>query len=54
MEIDRVPFETRIEKRLVALMGDLARHKNMTVGEMLKEIFLHTFEKVSSIGFFLD
>jgi len=50
MEIERVPLETRIEKRLAALMGDLARHKNMTVGEMLEEIFLHSFEKVSSGG----
>ena len=50
MEIERVPLETRIEKRLAALIGDLARHKNMTVGEMLEETFLHTFEKVSSGG----
>lgn len=50
MEIERVPFETRIEKRLAALMSDLARHKNMNVGEMLEETFLHTFEKVSSGG----
>ena len=50
MEIERVPFETRIEKRLAALMGDLARHKNMSLGEMLEETFLHTFEKVSSGG----
>jgi len=27
MEIERVPFETRIEKRLAALLADLARHK---------------------------
>ncbi|MEO8428690.1 MAG: hypothetical protein ABI651_16445 [Verrucomicrobiota bacterium] len=50
MEIERVAFETRIEKRLAALMGDLARHKNMSVGEVLEETFLHTFEKVSSGG----
>ena len=50
LEIERVPLETRIEKRLAALMGDLAQHKNMTVGEMLEETFLHTFEKVSSGG----
>jgi len=50
MEIERVPLETRMEKRLAALIGDLARHKNMTVGEMLEETFLHTFEKVSSGG----
>ena len=50
MEIERVPFETRIEKRLASLMTDLARHKNMTVGEMLEEMLLHSFEKVSSGG----
>jgi hypothetical protein len=31
-------------------MGDLARHKNMSVGEMLEETLLHTFEKLSSGG----
>jgi catechol 2,3-dioxygenase-like lactoylglutathione lyase family enzyme len=50
MEIERVPFETRIEKRLAALMNDLARHKQLTVGEMLEEIFLHSFEKVPRGG----
>ena len=50
MEIERVPFETRIEKRLAALLGDLAQHKNMTVGEMLEEAFLHSFEKLPKGG----
>jgi uncharacterized glyoxalase superfamily protein PhnB len=50
LEIERVNFEARIEKRLAALMGDLARHKNMSVGEMLEETFLHTFEKVPKGG----
>jgi len=50
MEIERVRLETRIEKRLAALIGDLARHKNMTVGEMLEETLLHTFEKVPRGG----
>lgn len=42
--IERVPFEARIEKRLAALLQDLAQHKKMTLGEMLEETFLHTFE----------
>jgi predicted enzyme related to lactoylglutathione lyase len=50
LEIERVPFEARIEKRLAALLDDLARHKNMTIGEMLEETFLHTFEKVPKGG----
>ena len=32
------------------LLADLARHKNMTLAEMLEETFLHTFEKVSGGG----
>jgi uncharacterized glyoxalase superfamily protein PhnB len=50
LQIDRVPIETRIEKRLAALMHDLARHKDMTVGEMLEETLLHTFEKIPGGG----
>jgi glyoxalase/bleomycin resistance protein/dioxygenase superfamily protein len=50
LEIERVTVEARIEKRLAALMDDLARHKQMTIGEMLEETFLHTFERVPSGG----
>ena len=50
LDIERVPFEARIEKRLAALLDDLARHKNMSIGEMLEETFLHTFEKVPKGG----
>jgi catechol 2,3-dioxygenase-like lactoylglutathione lyase family enzyme len=50
IEIDRVPVHTRIEKRLAALMQDLARHKGMTVGEMLEETLLHTFEQLPRGG----
>lgn len=50
LPIDRVSVETRIEKRLAALMRDLASHKSMSVGEMLEETLLHTFEKVRSGG----
>ena len=50
LQIKRVPFKARIEKRLAALLQDLARHKKMTAGEMLEETFLHTFEKVSADG----
>src|SRR5205807_1166069 len=45
MQIERVQFEARIEKRLAALMNELARHKEMTLGEMLEETLLHSFEK---------
>ena len=50
LHIERVPIEARVEKRLAALLGDLARHKNMNLGEMLEETFLHTFEKVPKGG----
>lgn len=49
-EVERVPFHSRIEKRLAALMTDLAQHKNMSIGEMLEELFLHSFEKVPRDG----
>lgn len=50
MEVERVRLDARLEKRLAALIGDLARHKGMTVGEMLEETLLHTFEKVPRGG----
>jgi len=50
LPIERVSVETRLEKRLAALLHDLARHKNMTVGEALEETLLHTFEKVAGGG----
>jgi uncharacterized glyoxalase superfamily protein PhnB len=46
MEIERVTLEVRLEKRLAALLAGLARHKNMTVGETLEEMLLHSFEKL--------
>jgi hypothetical protein len=45
-----VLVKARIEKRLASLLRDLARHKQMTVGETLEETLLHTFERVSGEG----
>lgn len=50
LQVARVHVKTRIEKRLAALMVDLAKHKNMTVGELLEETLLHTFEQVPGGG----
>ena len=50
LPVKRVSLEARIEKRLAALVRDLARHKDMTVGEMLEETLLHTFEKADGGG----
>jgi uncharacterized glyoxalase superfamily protein PhnB len=44
VKVERVEIQARIEKRLAALLGDLAEHKGMTVGETLEETLLHTFE----------
>lgn len=44
VKIERVQVEARLEKRLVAVMEDVAAHKGMTVSEMLEETLLHTFE----------
>ena len=50
LKIERVALEARIEKRLASLLGDLAQHKGMTVGEMLEEMALHSFEKLPNGG----
>ena len=50
LDIERVPLEMRMEKRLAALLADLAQHKNMTVGETLEEMLLHSFERVPTNG----
>lgn len=42
--IERVDVPVRLEKRLAALLHDLAAHKRMTVSSLLEEILLHTTE----------
>jgi catechol 2,3-dioxygenase-like lactoylglutathione lyase family enzyme len=42
--IERVDVQVRMERRLASLMMELAEHKGMTIGEMLEETLLHTFE----------
>lgn len=42
--IQRVGLEARIEKRLAALLADLAEHKRMSISELLEETVLHSFE----------
>jgi catechol 2,3-dioxygenase-like lactoylglutathione lyase family enzyme len=44
LEIDRVDVPVRLERRLAALLEDLAHHKGMTIGNCLEETLLHTFE----------
>lgn len=42
--IERVDVPVRLEKRLAALLNDLAEYKRMSVSGLLEEILLHTSE----------
>jgi len=44
VEIERVDVPVRLEKRLAALLHDLAEHKRMSLASCLEEILLHTCE----------
>jgi catechol 2,3-dioxygenase-like lactoylglutathione lyase family enzyme len=45
IKIERVDVPVRLEKRLAALLTDLAAHKNMSISSCLEETLLHTFER---------
>jgi len=44
LPVERVEVPVRLEKRLAALVHDLAEHKRMSVSSLLEEILLHTNE----------
>lgn len=46
IKIERVDVPVRLEKRLAALLRDLAEHKRMSVNSTLEEILLHTNDGV--------
>jgi uncharacterized glyoxalase superfamily protein PhnB len=46
LEIERVDVAVRLEKRLAALLYDLAEHNHMSVTSCLEETLLHTLEGV--------
>jgi catechol 2,3-dioxygenase-like lactoylglutathione lyase family enzyme len=46
LKIERVDVHVRLEKRLAALLQDLAEHKHMSLGSCMEETFLHTFEPI--------
>lgn len=46
VKIERVDVPVRLEKRLAALLQDLAQHKRMTLDGCLEEILLHTNDGV--------
>lgn len=46
IEIERVDPGIPLERRMLALLHDLAEHKRLTLSETLEEILLHSFEKI--------
>ena len=44
--VERVELSGRVEKRLAAVIRDLAIETGRTVGEVIEEVFLHSFEPV--------
>jgi uncharacterized glyoxalase superfamily protein PhnB len=50
LPVERVPLEARLEKRLAALLHDLAEHKGLSLTETLEETLLHTFEQIDDEG----
>ena len=46
IEVERVDVPVRMEKRLAALLQDLAEHKRMSVSSCLEETLLHTLDGV--------
>ncbi len=48
IKIERVDVPVRLEKRLAALLYDLAEHKKMSLSNCLEEILLHTNEPLGN------
>jgi catechol 2,3-dioxygenase-like lactoylglutathione lyase family enzyme len=48
LEIERVDVPVRLERRLAAVLTDVAASKGMTVGNCLEEILLHSFDGPAS------
>jgi catechol 2,3-dioxygenase-like lactoylglutathione lyase family enzyme len=46
LRIERVDVPLRLEKRLAALLDDLAKHKRMSLSSCVEEILLHTNESL--------
>ena len=44
--VERVQVGARIEKRMVQVLKGLAEFKGFTLGELIEEIVLHSFEPV--------
>ena len=48
LKVERVDVPVRLEKRLAALLRDLAEHKHMSLNSCLEEILLHTCEPLGN------
>lgn len=46
LKITRTAVEARLEGRLASVLADLAKETNRSVGEVLEETLLHSFERV--------
>ena len=46
MTVERVQLGVRVEKRLVKVLKGLAEFENVTLGQLLEKIVLHSFEPV--------
>ena len=50
IEIERVDVSVRLEKRLAALLHDLAEHNHVSLTSLFEETFLHTLDGVGPHG----
>jgi hypothetical protein len=48
--IERVQTGVRLEKRLLKVLKAVAEHKDMTLGDLLEGIVLHSFEGKPPFG----
>ncbi|HET9921697.1 MAG TPA: hypothetical protein VFQ30_17785 [Ktedonobacteraceae bacterium] len=46
LEIERVPIGVRMEKRMIKVLKALAEYHDITLGDLLEGIVLHTFENI--------
>jgi hypothetical protein len=50
LEIERIQTGVRLERRIVKVLKALAEYKNLTLGDLLEGIVLHTFEGKTPFG----
>jgi len=50
IEVERIQTGVRLEKRLVKVLKALAELKDMTLGDLLEGIILHSFEGKSAFS----